>query len=100
MNEIYPNLIAGDWIDGEAAPNINPSDISDVIGEYARATKADTVAAIDAADLAFAAWSRSDPMQRHSILRKTAEEIRQRREELGRLLSREEGKTLVGTDPG
>jgi acyl-CoA reductase-like NAD-dependent aldehyde dehydrogenase len=45
-------LIAGEWIDGEAAPNINPSGISDVIGEYARATKADTVAAIDAADSA------------------------------------------------
>jgi hypothetical protein len=36
-----PNLIAGEWIaSGDAAPNVNPSDVSDVIGEYARADAA------------------------------------------------------------
>ncbi|ANW00144.1 aldehyde dehydrogenase family protein [Bradyrhizobium icense] len=95
MTKCYPNLIDGEWLDGEAAPNINPSDVNDVIAEYARATKADTAAAIDAADQAFAGWSRSDPIQRHSVLRKAADEIRQRKEDLGRLLSREEGKTLA-----
>ncbi len=95
MTKCYPNLIGGEWLDGEAAPNINPSNVNDVIADYARATKADTAAAIDAADLAFAGWSRSDPIQRHLVLRKAADEIQQRKEELGRLLSREEGKTLA-----
>ncbi len=95
MTKCYPNLIGGEWLDGEAAPNINPSNVYDVIADYARATKADTAAAIDAADLAFAGWSRSDPIQRHLVLRKAADEIQQRKEELGRLLSREEGKTLA-----
>lgn len=65
------------------------------MGTYARATAEDTKAAIAAAKAAFPAWSRSGILERHAILRKTADEILARKEELGRLLSREEGKTLV-----
>lgn len=95
MGKIHRNLIDGEWVDGDAAPNINPSDINDTIAEYARGTKADTEAAIAAAKAAFPSWSRSGLLQRHGILRKTSDEILARKEELGRLLSREEGKTLV-----
>lgn len=91
----YANLIAGDWCAGEAAPNINPSDTNDVVGLYARATKAQTLDAISAAKAAFPAWSRSGPLARHAVLRKAADEILARKDELGRLLSREEGKTLA-----
>ena len=35
----FRNLINGAWVAGEAtAPNINPSDLSDVVGEYAQGT--------------------------------------------------------------
>ncbi len=95
MSELHRNLIDGEWVSGEAAPNINPSNLNDVIGDYARATRADTEAAISAAKEAFPAWSRSGLLQRHSILRKAADEILARKDELGRLLSREEGKTLA-----
>ncbi|MDW6025742.1 aldehyde dehydrogenase family protein [Mesorhizobium sp. BAC0120] len=95
MTELHRNLIGGEWVDGEAVPNINPSDTNDVVGNYARATKADTEAAIAAAKAAFPAWSRSGPLERHAVLRKAADEITARKEELGRLLSREEGKTLA-----
>lgn len=94
MSKLHRNLIDGEWVDGEAAPNINPSNNNDVIGEYARATKADTEAAISAAKAAFPRWSRSGPLQRHAILRNASDEILARKDELGRLLSREEGKTL------
>ena len=41
MSEMHRNFIGGDWMAGaESARNINPSDLSDVIGEYARADKA------------------------------------------------------------
>ncbi|MEQ3625433.1 MAG: aldehyde dehydrogenase family protein [Celeribacter sp.] len=95
MTSFHANLIAGDWCDGDAAPNINPSDRDDVVGHYARASEAQTQDAIAAAKAAFPAWSRSGPLERHAVLRKAADEILARKDELGRLLSREEGKTLA-----
>ncbi len=91
---LHKNLINGEWVGGEAIPNISPSDTNDVVGEYARATQADALNAIAAAKAAFPSWSRSGIMERHAILRKTSDEILARKEELGRLLAREEGKTL------
>ncbi|MBB5042604.1 aldehyde dehydrogenase family protein [Shinella fusca] len=92
---IHQNLIAGEWVGADGVKNINPSNTNDVIGEYARASVEDTKAAIAAAKAAFPAWSRSGILERHAILRKTADEILARKDELGRLLSREEGKTLA-----
>ncbi|MFB8340779.1 aldehyde dehydrogenase family protein [Brucella cytisi] len=92
---VHQNLIAGEWVGGDGIANINPSDTKDVVGTYARATAEDTKAAIAAAKAAFPAWSRSGILERHAILRKTADEILARKDELGRLLSREEGKTLA-----
>nr|WP_313015666.1 aldehyde dehydrogenase family protein [Brucella intermedia] len=92
---VHQNLIAGEWVGGDGIANINPSDTNDVVGTYARATAEDSKAAIAAAKAAFPAWSRSGILERHAILRKTADEILARKDELGRLLSREEGKTLA-----
>ena len=50
--------------------------------------------AIAAAKAAFPAWSRSTPQERYDALNKISIEILARKEELGRLLAREEGKTL------
>ena len=55
---------------------------------------ADAERAIAAAHAAFPAWSRSSIQQRHDILKSVGDEIIARKDELGRLLSREEGKTL------
>lgn len=95
MAELHRNLIAGEWVAGEAVANINPSDTNDVVGEYARATAGDALDAIAAARAALPSWSRSGPLERHAVLRKAADEISARKEELGRLLAREEGKTLA-----
>ena len=96
MAELHRNLINGEWTGGEAVlPNVNPSNRNDVIGEYASASRADTESAIDAARKAFTAWSRSGPLERHAVLRLASDEILARSKELGTLLSREEGKTLV-----
>jgi alpha-ketoglutaric semialdehyde dehydrogenase len=92
---LHMNLIDGEWMKGEAVPNLNPANVNDVVGEYARATAEDAAAATAAAKEAFPAWSRSGPLERHGVLRKAADEITARKEELGRLLSREEGKTLA-----
>ena len=56
---------------------------------------ADAERAIAAAKAAFPAWSRSSSQERHDILKRIGDEILARKDELGRLLSREEGKTLA-----
>ena len=92
---IHQNFIGGHWTEvGIAAADINPSDTKDIVGEYARGTKADTETAIQAANAAFPAWSRSTPHERYEALKKISDEILVRREDIGRLLAREEGKTL------
>ena len=95
MSAILKNFVAGDWLEGAGVSrNINPSNTADVIGEYARADTAQTVAAIAAAKAAFPAWSRSTPQARFDALNQISIEILSRKDELGRLLAREEGKTL------
>ena len=89
------NFIAGEWIAAaNAAPDVNPSNTNDVVGEFARADAADATRAVEAAHAAFPAWARSSIQTRHDILKKIGDEIIARKDELGRLLSREEGKTL------
>jgi aldehyde dehydrogenase (NAD+) len=91
---IYQNLIAGEWIGSDATKNINPSDTNEVVGLYADGSAEDTKNAIAAAKAAFPAWSRSGIWERHVILKKAGDEIMARKDELGSLLAREEGKTL------
>ena len=89
------NLIDGQWLSGVGArPNINPSDTRDVIAEYAQADAAQTAQAIAAARAAFAGWAGSGPQARADVLERVAAELLARRNELGNLLAREEGKTL------
>lgn len=90
----FGNLIGGEWRPGVGATrNINPSDLADVIGEYAQADAAQLDAAVAAAQAAFPAWSASGIQARSDALDRIASEILARREELGELLAREEGKT-------
>ena len=94
--ELHRNYIAGEWLAGtDAAKNINPSDTSDVVGEYARGDSAQAQTAIAAARAAFPAWSMSNVQERANLLDGIGNAILARKDELGRLLSREEGKTLV-----
>src|SRR5256885_236233 len=90
------NLIAGQWTAGKQSnPDINPSDVSDVIDQYASGDAAAVDAAVAAARAAFPAWSVSTPQQRFDALDFAGSEILARRAELGELLAREEGKTLA-----
>ena len=88
------HFIGGEWIAGaKATPNINPSNLADTIGEYAMADAAQLDAAVQAAQAAFPAWSTSGVQARSDALDKIGSEILARRDELGTLLAREEGKT-------
>lgn len=95
MTAILKNFIGGEWVDGSGVTkNINPSNTNDLVGEYAKADKAQTEKAIAAAKAAFPAWAQSTPQARYDALNKISLEIIARKEDLGRLLAREEGKTL------
>jgi aldehyde dehydrogenase (NAD+) len=90
------NFIAGAWSKAaNQSKDINPSNTGDVIGEFSQGSAADAETAIAAAKAAFPAWSRSTVQQRHDVLKKIGDEIIARKDEIGRLLSREEGKTLA-----
>ena len=92
---MHHNLIAGEWLAGSGLRrNINPSDTSDLVGEYAHADATQTELAIGAARQAFPAWSRGAIQARADALEKIAGELLARKDELGNLLAREEGKTL------
>src|SRR5258707_11324903 len=91
---LHQNYINGEWAKaGAGAPNINPSNVADVVGEYARADEAQVRAAIGAARAAFPGWSRGSIQARADLLDKVGNEILARKDELGTLLAREEGKT-------
>jgi aldehyde dehydrogenase (NAD+) len=88
------NLIDGDWVAGAGmVANINPSNTADVVGEFTQADKAQVETAIAAARKAFPKWALTSVQQRADILDQVGSEILARKEELGTLLSREEGKT-------
>ena len=95
MSPLHKNFIAGEWCEGAGVTrNVNPSDTNDIVGEYAQADAAQADAAVMAAHAAFPAWARTTPQERHDVLLRASTEILARRDELGRLLAREEGKTL------
>ena len=96
MATTYPNLINGRTLDSaDRTADINPSNLKDVVGEFARATPIETEEAIASARAAFKKWSRTTPQERFDILDRAGTEILARKEELGRLLSREQGKPLA-----
>jgi len=90
------NYIDGQWVGSDATiKNINPSDISDTVGEYAKATPEQCQTAIAAANQAFDSWSQSALEQRKAILDFIGAELIARKDEIGAILAREEGKTLA-----
>jgi aldehyde dehydrogenase (NAD+) len=96
MATTYPNLIDGRRVDStERVPDINPSNTADVVGEFARADAAELKDAIVSARRAFTKWSRSTPQERFDVLDKAGTEILARKDELGRMLAREQGKPLA-----
>ncbi|TAL79653.1 MAG: aldehyde dehydrogenase family protein [Burkholderiaceae bacterium] len=92
---MHNNWIAGEWAGSHNTQNnLNPSELSDIVGEYVRASESDVDAAITAAESAWPSWSLSTPQQRFDALDMIGTEILARKNELGELLAREEGKTL------
>ena len=93
--ENYLNYIAGEWVGADdTSQNINPSDVSDIIADYPRASREQTIEAINAASDAFFEWSRFGVQARSDLLDAIGSQLLAQKDSIGMLLSREEGKTL------
>jgi acyl-CoA reductase-like NAD-dependent aldehyde dehydrogenase len=88
------------WIDGEKVESErpgeshNPSDTRDIVARTPDGGQAEVDDAAAAAKAAFPSWSEASPEVRADVLDRASNILFERREQVGRLLSREEGKTL------
>jgi len=89
------------WINGEQvaadrpAESLNPSDVREVVARTPQGGSDEVNAAVAAAKAAFPAWSDASPEVRSDVLDRAGALLMERREAVGELLSREEGKTLA-----
>ncbi len=91
-----PMYINGEFVisnSGKTFEVLNPA-TEEVIGVITKGTVADAQAAIDAAEAAQDAWAALPAIQRAGYLRKIAEGIRGRAEEIAKIISSEMGKIL------
>jgi len=94
----YRLFINGRWVrssTGETFEDRNPADTRDIIGLFQKGNAEDVKAAVDAADDAFDAWSSTPAPKRAEILFRVARLLRERKEALAQLISREMGKVLT-----
>ena len=88
--------INGEWQAGsDTIANINPSDITETIGEFAQASSKQVQDAIAAARRAQPKWEAVPLEKKQAILQAIGDEMIARCDELGTLLSREEGKPFA-----
>ncbi|MDP7976781.1 MAG: aldehyde dehydrogenase family protein, partial [TACK group archaeon] len=95
QKEIRKQFINGEFVEGQgkAFENLNPA-TEEVISVYSSASVEQVNEAVDAAEEAQKKWAKLPAIERASYVRKVAAEVRKRREELARTISREEGKIL------
>ena len=89
------NYIAGQWVEGTSSiKNINPSDTSELIDEYTTCTDEQFEQSIRSAAIAQKEWETVGIEKKSQILIKIGNELIQKSQQIGELLSREEGKPL------
>ncbi len=98
MSESYGNYIDGQWMQAanqKTFTSINPADCRDAIGEFASAEIEDVRRAVDAARAAASQWKSLSGFARGEFLRKAADILESRLEEVARAMTRENGKTIA-----
>ncbi|MBT6077339.1 MAG: aldehyde dehydrogenase family protein, partial [Oceanospirillaceae bacterium] len=93
MSQVQKNYIAGQWVEGESTVNnINPSNHSQSVGTFAQASAAQVDDAIAAARAAQIEWQATGLEAKQRVLQAIGDEMIARCDELGEVLSSEEGK--------
>lgn len=97
---MYPDVqlfINGEWcsaIDGKTIPVVNPA-TEETIGHIAHAEKADLDLAITAAEHGFNTWKATPPFERSKVMRRAAELLRERVNQIAEIMTTEQGKPLA-----
>jgi acyl-CoA reductase-like NAD-dependent aldehyde dehydrogenase len=95
MTQVLTHFINGERVAADpAGESLNPSNTNDRVARYPAAGPAEVDAAVAAARAALPGWAGATPEVRADLLDKVAATIMARADQLGELLSREEGKTL------
>jgi aldehyde dehydrogenase (NAD+) len=98
MVHVVGNFIAGKWETPEGcerAKSVNPAAPSEVLCEFVQGDREDVKRAVQAAKDALPAWSKMPAPSRGRIISKVAQLALARKDELGALMCREEGKLLA-----
>ncbi|WP_375595532.1 aldehyde dehydrogenase family protein [Algihabitans albus] len=93
----FDNFIDGTWQaprSGQWAPNVNPARPAEVLGAFAASGPDDVSDAVAAAGGAARAWAASPPSERSALLVRLADLMVRHRDELARIIVREQGKAL------
>src|SRR5207249_11248088 len=96
----YLNLIGGKWVpsrSGKSFEKRTPARTSDLIGTFPDSGPEDVDSAVQAASRAFTSWRLLPAPRRGELIFRVAEILRERKEELARLMTREMGKVLAET---
>ena len=91
------SYIGGEWVEasGATVDDRNPARHAEVLAHAAVSTPQEAGRAVDAAAAAFHEWRTTPAPLRGDVVRRAADLVEQRRDELARLLTREEGKVLT-----
>jgi aldehyde dehydrogenase (NAD+) len=96
MTETLTHFIGGKQISaGAPLESFNPSNTNELVAKFPDGSAEDVNTAVEAARSAFPGWAGQTPEVRADLLDKIGTMILERKEALGRLLAREEGKTLA-----
>jgi succinate-semialdehyde dehydrogenase/glutarate-semialdehyde dehydrogenase len=91
------HYIDGHWVKASGAKTqevMNPA-TSKPIGELAHASKGDLDKALAAADKGFKTWRKVSAYERGKVLRKAADLVRTRADEIAKVLTQEQGKVFM-----
>lgn len=91
------NYIGGEWVESASTKIVerrNPANTDDLVARVALSTRQEAKQAIVAAKAALPRWRETPAPARGNILFKAARLMEAQKEELARLLTREEGKAL------
>ena len=91
------HYIDGNWVKASGAKTqevMNPA-TSKPIGELAHASKGDLDKALAAADKGFKSWRKVSAYERGKVLRKAADLVRTRADEIAKVLTQEQGKVFM-----